>query len=114
MGLIVWERPKKIRSTKDHNTQHSSDCGVPLDFSYIKGIIFKYFDGENYYIDTVYEYACENCRSKLSEFAKENYFLENFIFDGVAGMFVYYIQNFSYGKTPKYDVKKILDRIYLN
>lgn len=28
-NLIMWNKPKKIRSTKEHNEMFSSDCGVP-------------------------------------------------------------------------------------
>jgi len=29
MALLSWEKPKKVRSTKDHNAMHSADCSVP-------------------------------------------------------------------------------------
>lgn len=29
MGIISWDKPRKIHSTKDHNEMYSSDCDVP-------------------------------------------------------------------------------------
>ena len=32
MGLIMWDAPKKLVSTQEHNEKYSSDCEVPGTF----------------------------------------------------------------------------------
>lgn len=32
MGLLSFDKPKKLRSTEKHNAMYSSDCGVPGTF----------------------------------------------------------------------------------
>lgn len=39
MGLICWEKPKKLRSTEKHNAMHSSDSGV--DGTYVPNMSAK-------------------------------------------------------------------------
>jgi len=39
MGIICWDKPKKIRSTEKHNAMHSSDSGV--DGTYVPNMSEK-------------------------------------------------------------------------
>ena len=88
-------------------------CGSPMDYSEIRGVTYKYNDGETpYYIETTFDYACEECRNKLFQFAMEHYEWESMSgFWAEYGREIYYIKDRVDDPSDEYDVERMLERL---
>jgi hypothetical protein len=96
-------------------------CGTPMEYSEIRGVTYKYNDGHTpYYIETTFEYACDDCRKKLMNFVHEHYEWE-----GMSGFWAEYGRNIHYIREKRtinddqvpestdQDIDNMLDRLCL-